>query len=74
MVNTSVYTCEYGAQGVGGHAVRKLVHSQGVSFLYEDMYKSIRYLCSYSSSSIPEAMAFRVVVHEQEASTTDVLT
>ena len=74
MVNTSVYTCEYGAQGGGVHAVRKLVHSKGVSFLYDDVYKSIRYLCSYSSSSIPEVMAFRVVVLEQEASTTDVLT
>ena len=74
MVNTSAYAYEYCAQGVGVHAVRKLVHSEGVSFLYDNMYKSIRYLCSYSSSSIPEAMAFRVVVHEQEASTTDVLT
>ena len=75
MVNTNVYTCKYGAQGVGVHAVRKLVHSQGVSFLCDDMYKSIRYLCSYCSGAIPVAiMAFRVVLHEQEASTTDVLT
>jgi len=74
VVSTSVYACEYGAQGVGVHAVRKLVHSKGVNFLYDDMYKSIRYLCSYSSSSIPEATAFRVVLHEQEASTTELLT
>ena len=74
VVNTSVYAYEYCAQGGGVHAVRKLVHNKGVSFLYDDVYKSIRYLCSYSSSSIPEAMAFRVVVHEQEASTIDVLT
>ena len=74
MVNTSVYACEYGAQGVGVQAVRKLVHSQGVSFLYDDMYKSIQYLCSYSSNAIPVATAFRVVLHEQEASKTDVLT
>ena len=58
MVNTSVYACEYGAQGVGVHAVRKLVHSKGVSFLYDDMYKSIRYLCSYCSRAIPMAVAF----------------
>ena len=58
MVNTSVYTCEYGAQGVGVQAVRKLVHSQGVSFLYDDMYKSIRYLCAYCSRAIPIAVAF----------------
>ena len=58
MVNTSVYTCEYSAQGVRVQAVRKLVHSQGVSFLYEDMYKSIRYLCSYCSRAIPMAVAF----------------
>ena len=73
-MNTIVYACEYGAQGVGVHAVRKLVHSQGVSFLCDDMYKSIRYLCSYCSSAIPVAMAYRVELHEQEASTTDVLT
>ena len=58
MVNTSVYACEYGAQCVGVHAVRKLVHSQGVSFLCDDMYKSIRYLCSYCSRAIPMAVAF----------------
>jgi len=58
VVNTSVYACEYGAQGVGVHAVRKLVHSQGVSFLYDDMYKSIRYLRSYSLSAIPMAVSF----------------
>ena len=74
MVNTSVYTCEYGAQGGGVHAVRKLVHSQDVSFLCDDIYKSIRYLCSYCSGAIPVAMAFKVVLHEQGASTTDVLT
>ena len=48
--------------------------SQDVSFLYDDMYKSIRYLWSYSSSSIPEATAFRVVMYEEGVSTTDVLT
>ena len=31
VVSTSVYACEYCAQGGGVHAVRKLVHSQGVS-------------------------------------------
>ena len=74
MVNTNVYAGKYDAQGVGVHAVRKLVHSQGVSFLCDDMYKSIRYLCSVCSGAIPVAMAFRVVLHEQGASTTDVLT
>ena len=73
-MNTIVYACVTCAQGVGVHAVRKLVHSQGVSFLYDDMYKSIRYLCSYCSGAIPVAMAFRVVLHEQGASTIDVLT
>ena len=58
VVSTSVYACEYCAQGVGVHAVRKLVHREGVSFLYDDMYKSIRYLCSYCSRAIPMAVAF----------------
>ena len=71
---TNVYACKYDAQGVGVHAVRKLVHSQGVSFLCDDTYKSIRYLCSYCSNAIPMAVAFRVMLQEQEASTTDVLT
>ena len=57
-MNTSVYACDTCAQGVGVHAVRKLVHSQGVSFLCDDMYKSIRYLCSYCSGAIPMAVAF----------------
>ena len=57
-VNTSVYAFEYGAQGAGVHVVRKLVHSKSVSFLYDDMYKSIRYLCSYCSRAIPIAVAF----------------
>ena len=58
VVHTSAYAYEYCAQGVGVQAVRKLVHSQGVSFLCDDMYKSIRYLCSYCSGAIPMAVAF----------------
>ena len=58
MVNTNVYAGKYDAQGVGVHAVRKLAHSQGVSFLYDDMYKSIQHLRSYSLSAIPMAVAF----------------
>ena len=58
MVNTSAYAYEYCAQGVRVQAVRKLVQSQGVSFLYDDMYKSTRYLCSYCSRAIPMAVAF----------------
>ena len=74
-MNTSVYACDTCAQGVGVHAVRKLAHSQGVSFLCDNMYKTIQHLRSYCSGAIPVAMmAFRVVLHEQEASTTDVLT
>ena len=58
MVNTSAYAYEYCAQGRGVHAVRKLVHNKGVSFLYDDMCKSIRYLCSYCSGAIPMVVAF----------------
>ena len=57
-MNTGVYACDTFAQGVGVHAARKLMHSQGVSFLCDTMYKSIRYLCSYCSGAILMAVAF----------------
>ena len=34
------------AQDAGVHAVRELVHGQGVRGLYYDMYKSMQYLGS----------------------------